>query len=90
MAKKNGSTKPVLTDAQKKQVKMDNFARVCTSRMDKALKAIRMVGDCSNPTYLHTDEQGNVCINALRTAVEDVENRFAGIAGKAGGFALPK
>ena len=88
MGKKN-SNKPPLTEAQKKQAKVDNFTRVLPPRMDKALKAIRMVGDCTNPTYAHTDEQGNAIVNKLRAAVEDVESRFAGEPGKGGGFQLP-
>ena len=90
MAKKNGSTKPALTEAQKKQAKVENFARVLPPRMDKAVKAIRMVGDCTNPTYSYNEEQSKFVVGVLRKAVEDVEKRFAGEPGKAGGFELPK
>ena len=90
MPPKKNSTKPELTEAQKKQVKVDNFARVLPPRMDKAVKAIRMVGDCTNPTYSYNEEQSKYVVAQLQKAVEDVKSRFSGVQGKAGGFELPK
>ena len=89
MAKRNSSTKPALTDEQKKQVKRDNFARVLPKRMDKAVKAIRLVGDCTNPTYLYDGVQTTAVIKGLQAAVNDVMARFEGVRGKSGGFQLP-
>lgn len=89
MSKKNSSTKPKLTEAEKKQVKMDNFARVLPPRMDKALKAIRMVGDCTNPSYWYTNEQANAVVAALQVAVDEVNAKFSGEPGKSSGFTLP-
>jgi len=89
MKTKGNSNKPELTEAQKKQVKVDNFARVLPKRMDKALKAIRMVGDCTNPSYLHDAVQAKTIVDGLQAAVDNVKKRFAGEAGKAGGFVLP-
>jgi len=89
MAKKNGSSKPSLTEAEKKQVKRDNFARVLPPRMVKALKAIRMVGDCTNLSYLYSDEQSKFVVGVLQKAVDDVKSRFSGEQGKSGGFVLP-
>lgn len=90
MSKKPNSNKPELSDAQKLQVKRDNFARVLPKRMDKALKAIRMVGDCTNPTYLYTEKQSTAIVAKLQAAVDDVTARFAGEQGKSGGFELPQ
>ena len=89
MGKKN-STKPELTEAQKKQKKIDNFARVLPRRMDKALKAIRMVGECTLPTYTYTRQQREAIIDKLFKAVIEVKARYEGIQGKSGGFELPK
>ena len=89
MKTKGNSTRPVLTEAQKKQAKVDNFARVLPPRMDKALKAVRMVGDCTLPTYSYTEEQAKAVIDKLYAAVNDVKARFSGEQGKAGGFILP-
>lgn len=89
MGKKN-STKPPLTEAQKAQAKVDNFIRVLPPRMDKATKAIRMVGDCTNPTYSYTEEQAKFIVKELQEAVDTVKARFAGEPGKGSGFALPK
>ena len=90
MGKQRNTTTPPLTEAQKKQVKRDNFARVLPPRMDKALKAIRMVGDCTLPTYSYTSEDAEAITDQLYAAVNEVKKRFAGTAGKAGGFELPK
>ena len=89
MAKKGNSNKPELTEAQKLQVKKANFARVLPSRMDKALKAIRMVGDCTNPSYSYTKEDAKAVTDKLLEAVTEVEKRFSGVQGKSGGFELP-
>lgn len=90
MSPKDKNSKPVLSDAQKKQVRRDNFARVLPARMDKAVKAIRMVGDCTNPTYLYDEVQAKAIVDGLQAAVDGVAGRFSGEPGKAGGFALPK
>jgi len=90
MAKRQNSTKPELTEAQKKQVKRDNFLRVLPPRMDKALKAIRMVGDCTNVSYSYTDDEAKLIVAELLEAVDSVKARFTGEPGKAGGFELPK
>jgi len=90
MGKKRNSTTPPLTDAEKKQVKRDNFARVLPPRMDKALKAIRMVGDCTLPTYTYSEEQAAAILAGLKQALDAVAKRFAGVASKTGGFTLPK
>ena len=89
MAKKPNGSRPVLTEAQKLQVKRDNFIRVLPPRMDKALKAIRMVGDCTLPSYSYSPEQSKAVTDKLTAAVSEVTKRFAGVAGKSGGFVLP-
>lgn len=89
MANRKGSTTTAPTEAEKKQVRRDNFARVLPPRMDKALKAIRMVGDCTNATYLYDEVQAKAVTDMLQNAVNDVKARFAGEPGKAGGFTLP-
>ncbi len=89
MGKKRNSDTPALTDAQKKQVKVDNFARVCPPRMDKALRAIRMVGECTLPSYSYTTEQAEKVMHELTMAVAAVAERFTGVQGKSGGFTLP-
>jgi len=90
MAKATTSNKPTLTDAQKLQVKRDNFARVLPKRMDKALKAIRMVGDCTLPTYSYNGKQAEAVVGVLQAALDGVKSRFAGEPGKSGGFTLPE
>ena len=90
MAKKNSSTKPELTEAQKQQVKRDNFARVLPPRVNKAVKAIDLVGDCTLPSYLYTKDQAAYVVGVLQKAVDGVTARFSGEKGKSGGFTLPQ
>lgn len=90
MAKKKDTNQQPLTEAEKKQVKRDNFARVLPPRMDKALKAIRMVGDCTLPSYTHTEAEGQAVVDRLFAAVNEVKSRFSGEKGKSGGFVLPQ
>lgn len=89
MGKRRNTSTPPLTDAQKLQKRRDNFARVLPPRMDKALKAIRMVGDCTLPSYSYTAEQAQAVVGVLQMAVDTVKERFAGEPGKSGGFTLP-
>lgn len=89
MTPKSNSSKPPLTEAQKKQERRENFIRVLPPRMDKATKALRMVGDCTNPTYLYTSEQADAIVKELQEAVDTIKARFAGKPGKGSGFALP-
>jgi len=90
MDKQKGNSKPELTDVQKKQVKIDNFLRVLPKRMDKAKKAIRMVGDCTLPSYTYSVGQAEAVVNELQKAVGEVKARYEGKEGKSGGFVLPK
>lgn len=89
MGKKRNNSTPALTDAQKQRKKEDNFARVLPKRMDKALKALRMVGDCTLPSYSYTPEQAKAVTDKLYAAVSEVKERFSGVQGKSGGFKLP-
>lgn len=89
MGKKRSSHVSAEEVAKKAQIRMDNFARVLPPRMDKALKAIRMVGDCTNPTYAYTEEQAKLVVIELQDAVALVKKRFAGEPGKSCGFVLP-
>ena len=90
MGKQRANNKQPLTEAQKLQVKKDNFMRVLPPRMNKALKAIRMVGDCTLASYSYTPDQAKIIVENLHLAVNQVKDKFEGIQGKSGGFTLPK
>jgi len=90
MVKKQNDNRVPLTDEEKKQVKRDNFARVLPVRMDKATKAIRQVGECSSVNYLYTKEYAKYIVAQLRAAVDSVEKRYSGEAGKTTTFQLPE
>ena len=90
MGKKNSSSVPALTEAQRKQKRKEAFGRVLPPRMDKALKAIHLVGECTTGNYLYTTEQADDVVDKLLKAVNVVKQRFTGEPGKSGGYQLPK
>jgi len=90
MAKGKNTGSKQLSDGEKKQAKIDNFARVAPRRMDKALKAIRQVGECSSVNYSYTTEQSSFLIAALREAIDRVEERYSSEPGKSAEFKLPE
>lgn len=90
MAKKQGGNKPERSAAEIKAEKVDNFKRICPKRVNKALKAIGIVGDCSSGNYVYTEAEGKAVVLALQVAVDNVKVQFAGEAKASGGFVLPK
>lgn len=67
MGKKRKTTKPPEneTDAEK-------FVRVVTPRINKAVKAIDLIGNCAGTGYVHTPKQVGNIVNILSKAVERV------------------
>jgi len=89
MGKKSNSNKPALTEAQKKDKKFASFKRVAAPRVNKALKAIGLVGLCASSNYASTEAERKAIVLALQTAVADVEVRFSGEQKAVAGFTLP-
>jgi hypothetical protein len=55
-----------------------NFKRLAEARMDKALRAIRLIGNLSNRSnYTYTDEEVKKLVKALDDEVRLVKSKFS-------------
>jgi membrane-anchored protein YejM (alkaline phosphatase superfamily) len=62
------------------------FRELAEKRTNKALEAVRLIGNLSNrQVYVFEDAEVRKVVRALRDAVADVEGRFGKSAGRAGG-----
>ena len=52
------------------------FVRLANPRVNRALKAVRIVGNLSSPAYHYTPEQVSEIIAVLREAVDTTEKKF--------------
>lgn len=60
----------------------DAFVRLANARVNKALEAIRLVGNLSNTSnYSYSEEDAEKIVSSLRSAVNDCKRRFD-VAGK--------
>lgn len=90
MAKEQVKKGVKLTIEQKVNAKQAAFIRVVAPRVNKALKCIRLVGNCAASNYLFTPEQAKAITLALQVAVQGVDNAFAKKVEKQAEFSLPK
>ncbi|MXN63283.1 hypothetical protein GR183_00065 [Stappia sp. GBMRC 2046] len=68
---------------EKKRAK---FRELAEKRTNKALEAIRLIGNLSNrQTYVYEDDEVRKIVKALRDAVSEVELRFGRTSGRGGG-----
>jgi uncharacterized small protein (DUF1192 family) len=57
--------------------KRSNFIRLAESRVTKALKSIKVIGNLSNKAnYEYTDQDINKIINALQAEITVLKSRF--------------
>lgn len=62
------------------------FRELAEKRTNKALEAVRLIGNLSNrQTYVYEDAEVRKIVRALRDAVTDVEARFGKSTGRGGG-----
>jgi hypothetical protein len=62
------------------------FRELAEKRTNKALEAVRLIGNLSNrQTYVYEDAEVRKIIKALRDAVSDVEGRFSTASSRTGG-----
>lgn len=66
------------------------FARLATGRTNKALKSIGLIAQLTGSAYESTDVEKRAIVTALKAAVEQVEETFAGKAKADDKFKLPK
>ena len=60
----------------KDENKRGTFLRIVQPRVRKALKAIRLIGNCSGSAYEYTDKDVAGVITALITEIEQLEARY--------------
>jgi hypothetical protein len=76
MGKKTAALLTPEQKAKKEKAKKDAFIRVVTPRVNKALKAIRLVGNCATSNYSYTPEQARAIVLSMQTVLQGVENVF--------------
>lgn len=66
--------------------KRAKFRELAEKRTNKALEAIRLIGNLSNrQTYVYEEAEVRKVVKALRDAVADVEGRFSTASNRTGG-----
>jgi len=73
MAKRKPRVKAVIPTDETKAMR---FIRVVKPRVNKAIKAIGIVGYCASSSYEFTPQQVKDIINSLIVAVQGVESKF--------------
>lgn len=62
------------------------FRELAEKRTNKALEAVRLIGNLSNrQTYVYEEAEVRKIVKALRDAVSDVEGRFSTASSRTGG-----
>ncbi|MBQ9839848.1 MAG: hypothetical protein IJO56_10230 [Oscillospiraceae bacterium] len=60
-----------------KEAKDDRFCRLAEARVNKIIKMVRLLGNCSNEAiYTHTPEQVDQIFTALRAELDAAQARF--------------
>lgn len=58
--------------------KHEKFVRIATSRTQKVLDSLRILGNCANTqTYEYTKEEVDKIFKNIRAAMEEVRHKFA-------------
>lgn len=82
------SSDPV-AETHAKEPKADRFRRVAEARVNKIIKMIRLLGNCSNSvTYEHKPEQEKQIFTVLQQELELARQRFANVAKNRKRFSL--
>lgn len=63
-------------NAPANETKADRFVRVATPRVNKAVKAIKVIGYCAGSTYEFTPKQVEDISSALMVAISQVVDSF--------------
>ncbi len=56
--------------------KAEKFKRLATPRVNKILKAIDTLGNCSGSSYEYTDEQVEAMFGAIQNALDQTKEKF--------------
>lgn len=85
MAKKNVRTRQSIP---KDESKSDRFIRVVTPRINKAIKAIKVIGYCASSTYKYTPQQVAKIVSVLLDAINAIDDKFSEKSSNVGEFAF--
>lgn len=85
MAKNNKKKRP---PPPSDETKAERFKRVATPRIVKALRVIRLIGNCTGSPYEYTEVQATKVISELLNAVTTLENQMKHKKSKQVGFAF--
>lgn len=58
------------------ETKEQKFVRVVQPRITKALRSVRLIGNCAGSGYSYTPQQVSLIVGALRRAVDSLEGQF--------------
>lgn len=79
------------TNSSRKPVdKHESFIRVCTPRLNKALKAIGLLANQAGAAYAPTEPEVAQMFTALRKKVNETEKVYTGGSSKDSGFSFSK
>jgi hypothetical protein len=88
MAKTGSEKKQPLNAAQRGDKRRENFVRVVTPRVTKAIKAIGLIANCAGSNYLYTEAQAAQIVGALDIAVGNIREAFSTKVVAASGFSF--
>jgi len=89
MAKVDKGKAVALTGEQKLEKKRAAFRRVVTPRVNRAFKAIHLVGNCASSGYSFTPEEAASICKALQAAVDVVTAAYSKKTDKQASFSFP-
>lgn len=64
------------TRVPKDETKRDKFKRIVEPRVSKALKSIRLIGNCANTAYEYKPDDFALIVVTLRTEIEQLERKY--------------
>lgn len=65
------------TKVPENETKRDKFKRIVQPRVRKALKTIRLIGNCSGAAYEYKPKDVADIITSLRSEIEQLEKSYA-------------
>jgi hypothetical protein len=89
MAGKNRKSQAAQTAGKKEETPSEAFHRLAQGRTNKACKAITLIAQLTGSAYDSTDVQRRAIVEALKAAVDVVDNVFSGKGKASDKFQLP-
>ena len=59
------------------ETKHERFLRIAPGRVQRAIEALKLVGDLAGPKYEYTEDEAFKAVFALRAHLEEVEKRLS-------------